>query len=42
VHGLFLCGPGAHPGPGVTGAPGWLAAQAVLRARGRPAMPAGR
>lgn len=34
VPGLFLCGPGAHPGPGATGASGWLAAQAVLRARG--------
>ena len=34
VAGLFLGGAGAHPGPGITGAPGWLAAQAALRARG--------
>jgi phytoene dehydrogenase-like protein len=33
VQGLFLGGSGAHPGPGITGAPGWLAAQAALRAR---------
>ena len=30
VEGLYLCGSGAHPGGAVTGAPGWLAAQAVL------------
>ena len=30
VDGLYLCGSGAHPGGAVTGAPGWLAAQAVL------------
>jgi phytoene dehydrogenase-like protein len=30
VPGLFLCGAGAHPGGGVTGAPGHNAAQAVL------------
>ncbi len=38
VQGLYLCGAGAHPGGGVTGAPGHNAAQAVLRdgmARGR-------
>lgn len=33
VSGLFLCGPGTHPGAGIVGASGWLAAQAVLRAR---------
>ena len=33
VAGLFLCGSGTHPGGGVTGASGWLAAQAVLKAR---------
>lgn len=33
VPGLFLCGSGTHPGGGVTGASGWLAAQAVLKAR---------
>lgn len=30
VAGLYLCGSGAHPGGGVTGAPGHNAAQAVL------------
>jgi len=31
--GLYLCGSGAHPGGGVTGAPGHNAAQAVLKDR---------
>lgn len=30
VQGLFLCGAGAHPGGGLTGAPGALAAKAIL------------
>jgi phytoene dehydrogenase-like protein len=29
---LYLCGAGTHPGGGVTGAPGYNAAQAVLQA----------
>jgi phytoene dehydrogenase-like protein len=33
VRNLFLCGSGAHPGGGVTGAPGALAAAAILRRR---------
>ena len=33
LKGLYLCGSGAHPGGGVTGAPGHNAAQAVLRDR---------
>lgn len=28
--GLWLCGAGSHPGGGITGLPGWLAADAVL------------
>ena len=31
VKGLFLCGSGAHPGGGVTGAPGHNAAREILR-----------
>jgi phytoene dehydrogenase-like protein len=31
VDGLYLCGAGAHPGGGVTGAPGYNAAHQVLR-----------
>jgi len=31
VDGLYLCGAGAHPGGGVTGAPGHNAAQQVLK-----------
>jgi len=35
VEGLYLAGSGAHPGGAVTGAPGWLAARAVLADLGR-------
>jgi phytoene dehydrogenase-like protein len=31
LKGLYHCGAGAHPGGGVTGAPGYNAAQTVLR-----------
>lgn len=31
VEGLFLAGSGSHPGGGVTGGPGWLAARSILR-----------
>ena len=30
INGLYLAGAGAHPGGGITGAPGWLAASQVL------------
>ncbi len=33
IAGLYLGGAGAHPGPGVLGGPGWLAARRVLRNR---------
>ncbi|MCH7830901.1 MAG: NAD(P)/FAD-dependent oxidoreductase [Proteobacteria bacterium] len=32
IRGLWLCGAGTHPGGGVTGAPGYNAAHAILRA----------
>jgi phytoene dehydrogenase-like protein len=31
VHNLYLCGSGAHPGGGVTGAPGHNAAQEIIK-----------
>ena len=31
IDGLYLCGAGTHPGGGVTGAPGYCAAHAILR-----------
>lgn len=36
VPGLYLCGSGAHPGGGVTGAPGHNAAHEILKDMGRP------
>ncbi len=33
IDGLYLCGAGAHPGGGVTGAPGYAASHKVLRDR---------
>jgi phytoene dehydrogenase-like protein len=35
IEGLYLCGSGAHPGGGVTGAPGHNCARAVLQDLGR-------
>lgn len=32
IEGLYLCGSGSHPGGGITGAPGWLAAKEILAA----------
>ena len=37
--GLYHCGSGAHPGGGVTGAPGHNAARAIIADRGRRAWP---
>lgn len=33
--GLYLCGAGSHPGPGIAGGPGWLAARQLLTDRRR-------
>lgn len=33
VAGLYLGGAGTHPGPGILGGPGWLAAQRVIEDR---------
>jgi len=35
IDGLYLCGSGAHPGGGITGAPGWNAAREILKDRPR-------
>ena len=35
ISGLYLGGAGAHPGPGILGGPGWLAAQRLLDDRRR-------
>ncbi len=35
IHGLYLCGSGAHPGGGVMGAPGYNAAREILKDRRR-------
>jgi phytoene dehydrogenase-like protein len=40
IEGLYLCGAGAHPGGGVTGAPGHNAAKQVLRDRRKGGPPA--
>jgi phytoene dehydrogenase-like protein len=31
IRNLYLCGSGAHPGGGIMGAPGWLAALEMLK-----------
>lgn len=33
IEGLYLCGAGTHPGGGVTGAPGYIAAKVILQER---------
>jgi len=33
LQGLYLCGAGSHPGGGLTGLPGRLAAERILRSR---------
>jgi phytoene dehydrogenase-like protein len=40
IAGLYLCGSGSHPGGGVSGAPGYNAAQRVLKDLGRRRRPA--
>lgn len=35
IKGLYLCGAGTHPGPGIGGASGWLAARQALNGAGR-------
>ena len=33
LSGLYLCGAGTHPGSGISGGPGWLAARRILADR---------
>jgi phytoene dehydrogenase-like protein len=33
ISGLYLCGAGTHPGSGIAGGPGWLAARRVNKDR---------
>lgn len=40
IEGLYLCGAGAHPGGGITGAPGYNAAREILKDWPRLARPA--
>lgn len=40
IEGLYLCGSGAHPGGGITGAPGYNGARAVLEDGSRANRPA--
>lgn len=42
IDGLYLGGAGSHPGGGITGAPGYLAAMEVLRGKGRRRRPSSR
>jgi phytoene dehydrogenase-like protein len=42
LRGLYGCGAGAHPGGGVTGAPGHNAAREILKDLRRPVRPGGR
>ncbi|HEY9228103.1 MAG TPA: hypothetical protein VIP11_15710, partial [Gemmatimonadaceae bacterium] len=35
IDGLYLGGSGAHPGPGIVGTPGWLAARAAVSSRSK-------
>jgi phytoene dehydrogenase-like protein len=37
IAGLYLGGAGTHPGPGILGGPGWLAARRVIADRRQPA-----
>jgi phytoene dehydrogenase-like protein len=39
IDGLYLCGSGAHPGGGITGAPGFNAAQRILKDWSRASRP---
>jgi phytoene dehydrogenase-like protein len=38
IDGVYLGGAGSHPGPGILGGAGWLAAQRILGDRGQPAL----
>ena len=35
IHGLWLCGPGTHPGGGIAGASGYNCARAILKEKGQ-------